>query len=254
MSGTEPVPPSQTTRIRDMPAPRLAEGVAARPMRWAFTWPYRVILLGVYRAGFRPWHLTLLGLVTNVWVGASLLRGQFLLAGLLLIPAGLFDILDGAVARLRGEDSRWGAFLDSVLDRVADVILFGCLFWSLAGQGLRLEAALALLTLVIALCVSHVRAEAEAAGVELTEGYFQRLERYVAMMIGLPVPGALLPALAILTVLGAVTLAQRVWSAVTRVVAASSRSAVDGVVVRKHGPSHDPTRETASDPNATLGA
>jgi hypothetical protein len=40
-----------------------------------------VILLGVYRAGFRPWHLTLLGLVTNVWVGASLLRGQFLLAG-----------------------------------------------------------------------------------------------------------------------------------------------------------------------------
>ena len=51
-----------------------------------------------------------------------------------------------------------------------------------------LEAALALLTLVIALCVSHVRAEAEAAGVELTEGYFQRLERYVAMMIGLPIP------------------------------------------------------------------
>ena len=49
-------------------------------MRWAFTWPYRVILLGVYRAGFRPWHLTLLGLVTNVWVG-RLLRGQFLSPG-----------------------------------------------------------------------------------------------------------------------------------------------------------------------------
>lgn len=214
--------PNGITRIRDMPAPRLAEGLAAKPMRWLFTWPYRAILLGVYRAGFRPWHLTLLGLVTNVWVGASLLRGQFLLAGLLLIPAGLFDILDGAVARLRGEESNWGAFLDSVLDRVADVILFGCLYWSLAGQGLRLEAALALLTLVIALGVSHVRAEAEAAGVELTEGYFQRLERYVAMMIGLPVPGALLPALAILTVLGAITLAQRVWSAVTRVVAAAA--------------------------------
>src|SRR4029450_8051766 len=175
------------------------------PMRWVFTWPYRVILLGVYRAGFLPWHLTLLGLVTNVWVGASLLRGQFLLAGLLLIPAGLFDILDGAVARLRGEESRWGAFLDSVLDRVADVvlfgwlflllaaaglILFGCLFWSLAGQDLRLEAALALLTLVIALCVSHVRAEAEAAGVRLTEGYFQRLERHVATEDGVPMPGA----------------------------------------------------------------
>jgi CDP-diacylglycerol---glycerol-3-phosphate 3-phosphatidyltransferase len=211
--------PNDNARIRDMPAPRLAEGVAARPMRWAFTWPYRVVLAGVYKAGFRPWHLTLLGLVTNVWVGASLLRGQFLLAGLLLIPAGMFDILDGAVARLRGEASRVGAFLDSVLDRVADVILFGCLFWALAGQDLRLEAALSLLTLVTALCVSHVRAEAEAAGAELTEGYFQRLERYVAMMIGLPFPGALLPALGVLTVLGGVTLAQRVWSAVTRVAA-----------------------------------
>jgi phosphatidylglycerophosphate synthase len=210
---------NESTRIRDMPAPRLAEGVAAKPMRWAFTWPYRVVLAGVYKAGFRPWHLTLLGLVTNVWVGASLLRGQFLLAGLLLIPAGLFDILDGAVARLRGEESRLGAFLDSVLDRVADVILFGCLFWALAGQDLRLDAALSLVTLVTALCVSHVRAEAEAAGVELTEGYFQRLERYVAMMIGLPVPGALLPMLIVLTVLGTVTLAQRVFSAVTRVAA-----------------------------------
>jgi CDP-diacylglycerol---glycerol-3-phosphate 3-phosphatidyltransferase len=214
--------PNDNARIRDMPAPRLAEGVAAKPMRWVFTWPYRVVLAGVYKAGFRPWHLTLLGLVTNVWVGASLLRGQFLMAGLLLIPAGLFDILDGAVARLRGEESRVGAFLDSVLDRIADVILFGCLFWALAGQELRLEAALSLLTLVIALCVSHVRAEAEAADAELTEGYFQRLERYVAMMIGLPVPGALLPALAILTVLGGVTLAQRVWSAVTRVAAMGS--------------------------------
>src|SRR6186713_2343520 len=135
MSGTQPEPPNGTSRIRDMPAPRLAEGVAAKPMRWVFTWPYRVILLGVYRAGFRPWHLTLLGL--------------------LLIPAGLFDILDGAVARLRGEESRWGAFLDSVLDRVADVILLGCLFWALAGQDLRLEAALSLVTLVTALCVSH---------------------------------------------------------------------------------------------------
>jgi len=69
MSRTQPDEPIETTRIRDMPAPRLAEGVAARPMRWAFTWPYRIILLGVYRAGFRPWHLTVLGLVTGYFRG-----------------------------------------------------------------------------------------------------------------------------------------------------------------------------------------
>jgi CDP-diacylglycerol--glycerol-3-phosphate 3-phosphatidyltransferase len=133
------------------------------------------------------------------------------------MPAGLLDILDGSLARLRGEESRFGAFLDSVLDRVADVILFGCLYWSLAGQGDRLEAGLALATLVIALMVSHIRAEAEAAGVSLSEGFFQRLERHVAMMIGIPTPGALLPALAILTVLGGVTVVQRGWTALARV-------------------------------------
>ena len=207
----------EAPRIRDMPAPRQATGLAAKPMRWAFTWPYRVVLAGAYRAGFRPWHLTLMALATNVLVGVLLLRGDRLVPGLLLAPAGLLDVLDGAVARLRGEESRFGAFLDSVLDRVSDLILFGCLYWSLAGQGLALEAGLALATMVIALSVSHIRAEAEAAGVSLSEGFFQRLERYVAMMIGLPVPGALLPALAVLTTLGAITVVQRAWTALSRV-------------------------------------
>lgn len=202
-----------------MPAPREATGLAAKPMRWVFTWPYRIVLAGAFRAGFRPWHLSVLALATNAWVGVLLLRGDRLVPGLLLMPAGLLDILDGAVARLRGEDSRFGAFLDSVLDRVSDLILFGCLYWSLAGQGDRLEAALALVTMVVALSVSHIRAEAEAAGVPLSEGYFQRLERYVAMMIGLPVPNALLPALAILTLLGAVTVVQRGWAALARTAA-----------------------------------
>jgi hypothetical protein len=71
--------------------------------------------------------------------------------------------------------------------------------------------------MVIALFVSHIRAEAEAAGVSLSEGFFQRLERYVAMMIGLPVPGALLPALAVLVALGGVTVAQRGWVALVRI-------------------------------------
>jgi CDP-diacylglycerol--glycerol-3-phosphate 3-phosphatidyltransferase len=189
-------------------------------MRYVFQWPFRFALAGVYKAGFRPWQLTVLALATNVWVGVLLLRGDRVLPALLLIPAGLLDILDGAVARLRGEESRFGAFLDSVLDRVSDVILFGCLYWSLAGQGHRLEAGLALATMVIALSVSHIRAEAEAAGVSLSEGFFQRLERYVAMMIGLPFPGALLPALGVLTVLGGITVLQRGWVALVKVVPA----------------------------------
>lgn len=216
----EPNDPSvepDTARVRDMPGPRRATGLAGGPMRWLFAWPYRLVLAGAYRAGLRPWQLTVLALATNVLVGVLLLRGDRVVPALLLLPAGLLDILDGAVARLRGEDSRFGAFLDSVLDRVSDVILFGCLYWSLAGQGHRLEAGLALATMVIALSVSHIRAEAEAAGGSLSEGFFQRLERYIAMILGLLVPGALLPALVALTVLGGLTVLQRGWAALVRV-------------------------------------
>jgi CDP-diacylglycerol--glycerol-3-phosphate 3-phosphatidyltransferase len=209
-----------TPRVRDMPAPRQSQGVAGPAMRFVFTWPYRVILAGLYRLGVRPWQLTLASLATNAVVGWLLLTGRRFLPGLLLIPAGLFDIFDGAVARLRGEERRSGAFLDSVLDRVSDVILFSCLYWSLSGQGDQLEAGLALATLVIALMVSHIRAAAEAVDVSLSEGFFQRLERYLALMIGLMAPRTLLPMLALLVALGGVTVLQRGWSAMRRVPAA----------------------------------
>src|SRR5207237_1135687 len=81
----------------------------------------------------------------------------------------------------------------SVLDRVSDVILFGALFWVLSQQHHRASAALALVSLVVALLVSHIRAEGEAAGLHLSEGFVQRLERYVLLMVGLTAPGALLP-------------------------------------------------------------
>jgi CDP-diacylglycerol--glycerol-3-phosphate 3-phosphatidyltransferase len=149
----------------------------------------------------------------NVAVGALIITGGWLVAGVLLVIAGLSDVFDGSVARQRGLESRSGAFLDSVLDRVSDAILFTCLFWALAAKGETSEAALALATLVVSLSVSHVRAEAEAVGVSLTEGFFQRLERFLALMVGLVVPGAMHVVLILLAVLGGVTLLQRGWSA-----------------------------------------
>ncbi len=202
---------------RDMPPPREAEGAAGPAMARIFDWPYRAILAGVLALGLSPMQLTALGLLTNVLIGVLLVRGEAFAAGVLLVPAGAFDVLDGAVARIRGTASRLGAFTDAVLDRVSDVILFGCAFWMLAAEGEHVEAALALATLVISLGVSHVRAEAEAAGVPLSEGLFQRLERYIAMVVALTVPGMMLPMLVLLTVLGGITLLQRAWNALTRV-------------------------------------
>src|SRR5207249_9002790 len=119
----------------------------------------------------------------------------------------------GGVARLRGEAGPAGAFLDSVIDRVSDVIVFGCLFWALEGQDRTLAAALALSSLIVSLLVSYVRAEAEAVGLTLSEGLMQRLERYVALMIGLTAPGALVPVLVVLTAPGGVCALQRLASA-----------------------------------------
>ena len=199
----------------DLPAPRRSPSAIGPLFRWLFTWPYRFALAGLIRSGVRAWELTALSLLTSAVAAALIVRGAWFVPGLLLIPAGVFDVFDGAVARPRGEESRFGAFLDSVIDRIADALLFGAIFWSLSDMGLRLQAAFALAALVISLAVSHLRAEAEAHGVKMTEGFFQRLERYVALMVALTAPGAMLPVLVILVVLGGLTVLQRLAGAWT---------------------------------------
>jgi CDP-diacylglycerol--glycerol-3-phosphate 3-phosphatidyltransferase len=199
-------------RVRDVPAPRKQGSAIAPLFRAIFAWPYRAALAGLYRLGARAWQLTLLSLAVNLVAGWLLLRGDRLVPGILLLVAGILDILDGGVARLRGTAGPAGAFLDSVMDRVSDFVIFACLYWSLSGQGSTLNASLALIGMVVSLAVSHVRAEAEALGVSLTEGFFQRIERYIALVIGLMLPGALTPVLALLTALGAITVVQRLSS------------------------------------------
>jgi CDP-diacylglycerol--glycerol-3-phosphate 3-phosphatidyltransferase len=203
-------PVREAPRVRDLPAPRKNESAAGGAMQRVFAWPYRGILAFLIWTGVRPWQLTLLSLALNVVTGVLIVTGAWLAAGGVLILAGASDV---SVARHRGEAKRAGAFMDSVLDRVSDMILFSCLFWRLAADGKSLEAALALITLVVSLVVSHIRAEAEAAGVLLSDGLFQRLERVLALIIGLVIPGAMLPVLVLLSVLGTVTVVQRVYSA-----------------------------------------
>jgi CDP-diacylglycerol---glycerol-3-phosphate 3-phosphatidyltransferase len=114
------------------------------------------------------------------------------------------------VARLRGEESRKGALLDAVVDRASDAVIFGCIF--IAEATIHHEpatAGLALAAMVASFLVSGIRAEGEAAGVDMSEGSVQRLERTVGLTFGLTVPGLLLPILAILTALSLLTATQR---------------------------------------------
>ncbi len=192
-----------------MPAPRENPGLAAGVFRWAFTWPYRAVLAGLLWLRVRAWHVTALSLMGNLVTGGLLLTGRRLVPGIVFLASGVLDVLDGGVARMRGEESRKGALLDSVIDRASDGVVFGCLFVSLARGDDALLAVLALVAMVVSLQVSHVRAEGEAAGLRVSGGLVQRLERYVALTIGLMVPGALFPVLALLAALGLATTVQR---------------------------------------------
>jgi CDP-diacylglycerol--glycerol-3-phosphate 3-phosphatidyltransferase len=199
-----------------MPAPRKNESAAGGAMQRLLAWPYRAILAFLIWTGVRPWQLTLLSPVFIVLAGWQIVEGNWLVAGFLLLVGSLLDVFDGSVARHRGEEKRSGAFMDSVLDRVSDMVLFSCLFWNLAVQGETVQAGLALLTLVVSLGVSQIRAEAGAVGIELSEGLFQRLERMLALMIGLLIPGMMFPALIALAVLGVFTVLQRGFNALSR--------------------------------------
>ena len=106
--------------------------------------------------------------------------------------------------------------MDSVLDRVSDMILFSCLFWDLAAKGETRAGGARAADADRVAGVSQVRAEAEAVGVKLTEGLFQRLERFLALLVGLLIPGMMFPALILLAVLGVFTVAQRGFSALTQ--------------------------------------
>lgn len=200
-------------RIRDLPGPRRGGSVTAPALRWLFQWPYRFVLAGLSRLGLRAWHLTAFSLVAATGAGALLFAGLPLAAGFALLVAGLLDLFDGALARLRGEESRQGALLDSMMDRVADTIVYGSLFLSEGLRGASLSAGLAIGALIVGLLVSHLRAQAEAAGTTMTEGMFQRPERVVVLVLGLIIPGALIPALALLTGMGALTVGQRLMAA-----------------------------------------
>jgi CDP-diacylglycerol---glycerol-3-phosphate 3-phosphatidyltransferase len=206
----------EAPRVRDLPPPRKNESAAGGAMQRLLAWPYRAILAFLIWTGVRPWQLTLLSPVFIVLAGWQIVEGHWLVAGFLLIVGSLLDVFDGSVARHRGEEKRSGAFMDSVLDRVSDMILFSCLFWNLAAQGEMGQAGLALLTLIVSLGVSQIRAEAEAVGISLSEGLFQRLERMLALMIGLLIPGMMFPALIVLATLGVFTVVQRGFTALSR--------------------------------------
>jgi CDP-diacylglycerol--glycerol-3-phosphate 3-phosphatidyltransferase/CDP-diacylglycerol--inositol 3-phosphatidyltransferase len=170
------------------------------------------------RLGVSPDAVTLVGTL-GVVAGALVFfpRGQ-LLVGVLVITAFVFsDLLDGTMARISGSPSKWGAFLDSTLDRLGDAAIFGGLVMYYAGPGhSNWLAALALYCLVMGSVTSYVRARAESLGMQAQGGLAERADRLVAIlaMTGLSdifnLPVLIPVTLAALAVASTITVFQRV--------------------------------------------
>lgn len=177
--------------------------------------PIARFLLGI---GVGPDLVTLVGTV-GVVAGALVFfpRGE-LLVGVLVITAFVFsDLLDGTMARMSGSTSKWGAFLDSTLDRLGDAAIFGGLVLYYAGPGSSdALAALALYCLVMGSVTSYARARAESLGMEARGGIAERADRLVAILVmtGLSaifdVPVLIPITLGVLAVASTVTVLQRV--------------------------------------------
>jgi len=169
----------------------------------------------VGRLGMSPNALTLVGYALNLVVMYVLARGHLRLGGALVLFAGLFDALDGAVARATHRTSTFGAFFDSVMDRYSEATaLFGLLLWYL-GSGAYFESALIYVATVGSLMVSYARARAEGLQLSCKIGLMTRLERVVLLSIGLMALQVriTLLALAILANLTALQRTVHVWRA-----------------------------------------
>lgn len=160
--------------------------------------------------GLTPNTLTLLGFVATVLVSLIVATGPLALAGALLIVTLGFDALDGTLARLTGTTSRFGAFLDSTLDRWAEIVLYGALLWRFLRAGEDPGVMLAAAALATSLMVSYTRARAEGVGIQCKGGLLTRFERLVILILGL-VSGQVIWALSIIAVLAGLTAVQRIW-------------------------------------------
>ena len=179
------------------------------------------VALALGRLGLTPNALTILGFVGTVGAAVAAAAQQWTLAGILLLVFGVFDLFDGALARATGRTSRFGAFLDSTLDRTGENLVLAGVAVGCAQAGFTLGVLLAVLAMAFASIVTYARAKAEVVGLHGEVGIAPRSERLVVLAAGLilaGIPGGVLGfgqawltlALGGITVASAVTVIQRI--------------------------------------------
>jgi CDP-diacylglycerol--glycerol-3-phosphate 3-phosphatidyltransferase len=131
-----------------------------------------------------PNVLTATGVLTNVAAAWALGLGAFIWGGVIIIVANIFDFIDGKVARELHEETRFGGFLDSVMDRFSDITLFIGLIYLYAEKGRTDYVIVTALAMMFSVMTSYTRARAESLIAKCKVGFMERPERIVLFMIG----------------------------------------------------------------------
>lgn len=162
------------------------------------------------RLGLTPNMMTMLGLLGNTVGAIFLARGNMLVGGLFIALMTPIDALDGTMARLRGESSDFGAFVDSVSDRYSELIIYGGLLYHFLTQGDSLGGMLVFGAAAGSVLVSYVKARAEGLGYQAKVGLLTRAERYIVLAPSI-VFNQLYIGLGIIAIFANITALQRIW-------------------------------------------
>jgi CDP-diacylglycerol--glycerol-3-phosphate 3-phosphatidyltransferase len=131
-----------------------------------------------------PNVLTFLGLLINIWAAWLFARGSFTWAGVVVLGAGLFDMVDGRVARATDQVTRFGGFFDSVIDRYSDLALYFGLLYYYANINRFFYIVLTAIVMTGSVMISYTRARAENAIPKCKVGFLERPERVVLIILG----------------------------------------------------------------------
>ncbi|HYM12948.1 MAG TPA: CDP-alcohol phosphatidyltransferase family protein [Bryobacterales bacterium] len=171
-------------------------------------WLLNRIVRALALSRINPNLLTFLGLVINIVAAWEFARGRFLAAGLVVICAGVFDLVDGPVARASNRVTRFGGFFDSVLDRYSDLALFMGLLVYYARIDRFFYIVLTAIVMTGAVMISYTRARAENTIPSCKVGFLERPERIVLVIIG-ALTDRMAPVLWVIAVLSNVTVVYR---------------------------------------------
>ena len=168
------------------------------------------LVMGLSSLRIHPNVLTLIGMVINIFAMVLFAKGIFLWAGLVIVFAGIFDIVDGEVARRTKRVTKFGAFFDSVIDRYSDLLLLlGLIIWYAKIDRI-FYVGLTGLVLIGSVLTSYTRARAESLIPACKVGFLERPERIVLMIIG-SLFDKMAPVLWVMAILSNWTVAQRIW-------------------------------------------